>query len=246
MYLHLFALANTILLHYAFSSLKKLLARFVSLLLFWQKKYEMPLYAYHFSVVLHSWDHSFRNTSDKHVLVSYTTTRIVLLVHIHVCHRTLSKNQGCSVFHCSIRVLSTLFAPYFWFLLCSAPSEVSTVFFFHGTAPPSKFSLSLETTLRTKMRKPRTDIGKHRYSVLDNGGHLVREKRRFYRTCQISVWFDRRTDILREVCSTWLAFFGLIQKTIWPSWPLIGWDIFWLFLWNHWTEFSETWKEARS
>ena len=60
---------------------KKLLARFVSLLLFWQKKYEMPLYAYHFSVVLHSWDHSFSASSDKHVLASYTTTRIVLLVH---------------------------------------------------------------------------------------------------------------------------------------------------------------------
>ena len=45
LFLHLFALANTIILHYAFSSLKKLLARFVSLLLFWQKKYEMPLYA---------------------------------------------------------------------------------------------------------------------------------------------------------------------------------------------------------
>ena len=50
------------------------------------------------------------------------------------------------------------------------------------------------------MRKPGTDIGKHGYSVLDNGGHLVREERRFYRTDQISVGFDRRTDILREVC----------------------------------------------
>ena len=43
------------------------------------------------------------------------------------------------------------------------------------------------------------DIGKHGYSVPDNGGHLVREERRFYRTYQISVGFDRRTDILREV-----------------------------------------------
>ena len=45
---------------------------------------------------------------------------------------------------------------------------------------------------RTKTRKPRTDIGKYGYSVLDNVGHLVREKRRFYRTCQISVGFDCR------------------------------------------------------
>ena len=46
--------------------------------------------------------------------------------------------------------------------------------------------------------------------------------------------------------STKFVFFGLIQKTIWPPWPLIGWDIFWLFLWNRWTEFSESWQEARS
>ena len=91
-----------------------------------------------------------------------------------------------------------------------------------------------------------------------------------------------------------LCFFGPIGKTIWPPWPLIGWDIFdfsseiaernstkldrkqdlnvlyqvcvcradpknkmavlasdWLrhfrlLLWNHWTEFNETWQEARS
>ena len=88
-------------------------------------------------------------------------------------------------------------------------------------------------------------------------------------------------------------FFGLIGKTKWPPWPLIGWDIFdffsetaeqnskkldrkqdfnvlyqvcvfradrknkmaalvsdWLrhfrLLWNCWTEFNETWQEARS
>ena len=45
------------------------------------------------------------------------------------------------------------------------------------------------------------DIGKHGYSVPDNGGHLVREERRFYQTNQISVGFDRRTDMLREVCA---------------------------------------------
>ena len=36
-------------------------------------------------------------------------------------------------------------------------------------------------------------------SAPDNGGHLVRGGRRFYRTYHISVWFDRQTDILREV-----------------------------------------------
>ena len=46
--------------------------------------------------------------------------------------------------------------------------------------------------------------------------------------------------------STKFLFFGLIGKTKWPPWPLIGWDIFWLFLWNRWTEFSETWQKASS
>ena len=94
--------------------------------------------------------------------------------------------------------------------------------------------------------------------------------------------------------STKFVFFGLIGKTRWSPWPLIGWDIFdfssettvgnskkldrkqdlnalyqvcvfrpdqknkmaalasdWLrhfrlLLWNHWTEFNETWQEARS
>ena len=93
--------------------------------------------------------------------------------------------------------------------------------------------------------------------------------------------------------STKFVFFGLIGKTAWPPWPLIGWDIFdfssetaeqnstkldrkqdlnvlylvcvlladrknkmaarvsdwlrhfWLLLWNRWTEFNETWQEAR-
>ena len=65
-----------------FLHLKRLLARFVSLLLFWQKKYEMPLYEFHFSLVLHSCDPSFRATSYKRVLALYTTVRIVLLVHM--------------------------------------------------------------------------------------------------------------------------------------------------------------------
>ena len=46
--------------------------------------------------------------------------------------------------------------------------------------------------------------------------------------------------------STKFVFFGPIGKTKWPPWPVIVWDIFWLFLWNRWTEFSETWEEARS
>ena len=94
--------------------------------------------------------------------------------------------------------------------------------------------------------------------------------------------------------STKFVFFGPIGKTRWPSWLLIGWDIYdfssetaernstkldrkqdlnvlyqvcvfradwkikmaalasdWLrhfrlFLWNRWTEFNETWQEARS
>ena len=94
--------------------------------------------------------------------------------------------------------------------------------------------------------------------------------------------------------STKFVFFGPIRKTRWPSWSLIGWDIFdfssetaewnstkldrkqdlnvlyhvcvfqvdrknkmaalasdWLryfrlLLWNRWTEFKETWQEARS
>ena len=54
---------------------------------------------------------------------------------------------------------------------------------------------------------------------------------------------DRKQDLnaLYQVC-----VFGPIGKTRWPPWPLIGWDILWLLLWNCWTEFKETWQEARS
>ena len=54
---------------------------------------------------------------------------------------------------------------------------------------------------------------------------------------------DRKQDlnVLYKVC----VFFGPIGKTRWPPWPLIGGDIFRL-LWNRWTEFKETWQEARS
>ena len=45
--------------------------------------------------------------------------------------------------------------------------------------------------------------------------------------------------------STKFVFFGPIGKTRWPPWPLIGWN-FRLLLWNRWTEFNDTWQEARS
>ena len=102
------------------------------------------------------------------------------------------------------------------------------------------------------------------------------------------------TESKISTSSTKFVFFGLIEKTRLPPWPLIGWDIFdfssetternstkldrkqdlnvfyqvcvfrvdrknkmaalasdWLrhfrlLLWNHWTEFNETWQEARS
>ena len=46
--------------------------------------------------------------------------------------------------------------------------------------------------------------------------------------------------------STKFVFLEPIRKTRWPPWPLIGWDIFDFFSENHWTEFNETWQEARS
>ena len=57
---------------------------------------------------------------------------------------------------------------------------------------------------------------------------------------------DRKQDlnVLYQAC-----VYQANQKTkmaALPGWPLIGWDIFQLFLWNCWTEFSETWQEARS
>ena len=58
-----------------------------------------------------------------------------------------------------------------------------------------------------------------------------------------STKLDRKQDLkaLYQIC-----VFRPIQKTRWPPWPLIGWDIFRLLLWNRWTEFNETWQEARS
>ena len=46
--------------------------------------------------------------------------------------------------------------------------------------------------------------------------------------------------------ATKFGFFGPIGKTRWPPWPLIGRDIIRLLLWSRWTEFNETWQEARS
>ena len=47
------------------------------------------------------------------------------------------------------------------------------------------------------------------------------------------------TETKCSTSSTEFVFFGPIKKTIWRPWPLIGWDIFWLFLWNCWMEFSK-------
>ena len=53
-------------------------------------------------------------------------------------------------------------------------------------------------------------------SAPDNGGHLVREGRRFYRTYHISVGFDRRTDILREVCFSEWIYVKFSHNFVWP------------------------------
>ena len=45
--------------------------------------------------------------------------------------------------------------------------------------------------------------------------------------------------------STKFVFFGQIGKTRWLPQPLMRWDYRFL-LWNCWTEFNETWQEARS
>ena len=56
-----------------------------------------------------------------------------------------------------------------------------------------------------------------------------------------STKLDRKQNlnVLYQVC-----VFRPIGKTRWPPWPLIGWDIF--NFCNLWTEFKETWQEARS
>ena len=81
---------------------------------------------------------------------------------------------------------------------------------------------------------------------------------------ETAVWNSTKLDwkqdlnVLNQVC----VFRADRKKTKWPHWPLIGWDIFdfssetalasdWLrnfrlLLWNRWTEFKETWQEARS
>ena len=59
-----------------------------------------------------------------------------------------------------------------------------------------------------------------------------------------SMKLDRKQDlkVLYQVC----VVFGPIGKTRWPPWPLIGWDVFDFSSENRWTEFNETWQEARS
>ena len=46
--------------------------------------------------------------------------------------------------------------------------------------------------------------------------------------------------------STKFVFLGPIGETRWPPRPLIGWDIFDFSCRNRWTDFNETWQEARS
>ena len=46
------------------------------------------------------------------------------------------------------------------------------------------------------------------------------------------------------MCSDKFVFFGLIGKTRWPPWPLIGWDIFDFS--SETAEFNKNWQEARS
>ena len=59
-------------------------------------------------------------------------------------------------------------------------------------------------------------------------------------------WIQRNlTGSKISTSSTNFVFFRLIRKTRWPLWPLIGWDIFVFSSENHWTEFNETWQEAR-
>ena len=57
--------------------------------------------------------------------------------------------------------------------------------------------------------------------------------------------FDFLTRSKISMSSTKLVFLGLIGKTRWPPWHLIGWEIFDFTLWNRWTEFNETWQETR-
>ena len=46
--------------------------------------------------------------------------------------------------------------------------------------------------------------------------------------------------------STKIVFFGQIRITRWPPWPSDWLRHFRLLLWYRWTEFNETWQEARS
>ena len=199
MFLHLFALANTIILHYAFSSLKKLLARFVSLLLFWQKKYEMPLCIelFHGLAQLRPFFLCNQWQTCSGIIYNYHQDRIVS-AHMYVIEHWVR----AKVVRFSIAGLefSLLYLPHTFDSFYALPHQKYRPSSFSTEQPlHQNFHFHRKPRYRTKTRKPRTDIGKHGYSVLDNGGHLVREKRRFYRTCQISVGFDRRTDILREV-----------------------------------------------
>ena len=62
--------------------------------------------------------------------------------------------------------------------------------------------------------------------------------------CTQRNWIGRKIS----TPSTKYVFFGPIEITRWPPWSLIGWDIFDFSsaTCNRWTEFNETWQEARS
>ena len=58
-------------------------------------------------------------------------------------------------------------------------------------------------------------------------------------------WQEAKSQ--RPLQLTKSVFFGPIgKKKRWLPWPMIGWDIFLLLLWNCWTGFKEIWQEVRS
>ena len=75
-----------------------------------------------------------------------------------------------------------------------------------------------DTSKLKRGNRERTSVNSKK-SAPDNGGHSVREGRRFYRTYHISVGFDRRTDILREVwytCEWNMKALSLTVQKLWP------------------------------
>ena len=72
-----------------------------------------------------------------------------------------------------------------------------------GTIVTALFTFTGNDASKLKRgNRERTSVNSKK-SAPDNGGYLVREGCRFYRTYHISVGFDCRTDILREVWNTY-------------------------------------------